>query len=108
MIKKRKLNPTDLTWEQRNPTDYIYQPSGDVKWLHKTTKRIKCEAITHMSEQDKWNYSTQCSRNAKYKVFNTGRKETNYYCKTHIKKYYYDYNRKLQYPHLKITLIKED
>lgn len=38
-FKKRKLNPADLTWEQRNPTDYIYQPSGDVKWLHKTTKR---------------------------------------------------------------------
>lgn len=33
-FRKREYNPTDLTWEERHPIDYLFGPSDeDLKWL---------------------------------------------------------------------------
>lgn len=32
-LKNGKAIPTELTWEDKNPTSYIYRPSKDVKCL---------------------------------------------------------------------------
>jgi len=34
-FEKREPVPTELTWEEKNPTDYIYRPSEDVLWLQR-------------------------------------------------------------------------
>jgi len=32
-FEKREPVPTELTWEEKNPTDYLYRPSEDILWL---------------------------------------------------------------------------
>lgn len=40
-FEKREPVPTELTWEEKNPTDYIYQPSEDVLWLQQRSVTSK-------------------------------------------------------------------
>lgn len=40
-FEKREPVPTELTWEEKNSTDYIYQPSEDVLWLQQRSVTSK-------------------------------------------------------------------
>ena len=37
-FQKRKRNPTQLSWEEKNPSDYVYRPSKAMKRLRKKLK----------------------------------------------------------------------
>jgi len=39
--RKRRHIPTELTWEEKNPTDYIYRPSEAMLRLRKEFKKKK-------------------------------------------------------------------
>jgi len=39
--KNRKSVPTDLSWEEKNPTSYIYRPSKAMIRLRNETKNEK-------------------------------------------------------------------
>ena len=37
--KNRKPVPTDLSWEEKNPTDYLYRPSKAIMRLRKEAEK---------------------------------------------------------------------
>lgn len=76
-------------------------------------KKIKCQGICFIPGEaggTMWD----CPHNAKYKVINhsiirNGKKVIKFVCGKHIKKYFYNYKKKLRFPDsvYTITLIKE-
>jgi len=47
-IRRRTSSPTALTWEEKNPTDYIYRPSRAMKELRRLIdkkKKLKCHSL---------------------------------------------------------------
>lgn len=37
--RKKKSVKTELTWEEKNPTDYLYHSSKEIKWLRKKVEK---------------------------------------------------------------------
>ena len=42
--------PTELTWEEKNPTDYIYKPSEAISWLQERVAKSAKEKKTKLTE----------------------------------------------------------
>ena len=38
-FKKMKPIPTELSWEEKNPINYLYKPNKAILWLRQNTKR---------------------------------------------------------------------
>lgn len=41
MAGRKKENSAELTWEEKNPKNYLYRSSKEVKWLKKELSKKK-------------------------------------------------------------------
>lgn len=49
-FRNGELVPTELTWEEKNPTDYVYRPSEAISWLQKRVAKSADEEKTEQTE----------------------------------------------------------
>lgn len=66
---------------------------------------MKCQAIKAPPNKYSLEIVEQCSRRAKYKVYNSIYRTIIHVCGIHVKKYYSNEIEKIPYPLVEITLI---
>lgn len=49
-FKKGESVPTELTWEEKNPTNYLYQPSEAISRLQKKLIKSKDQEETKLNK----------------------------------------------------------
>jgi hypothetical protein len=61
-FKEREPIPTELSWEEKNPINYLYQPSKDILWLRQ--KMAKSQEETKPTRGNKSRKATESNREA--------------------------------------------